>query len=170
MKPSLRDKESHQSPWCVTWPGPCHHRAPVVAEKYPPPLLPQPPQPPPPQPPSPQSPERESARERWGDRQTDRQRESRQRPCERVSYGTDLVLMTPTTPHHLPPLCAHPLPPIPPTPTSLRPGQYHPIIRNAGLFQLQCPMALPIQAPVHPSRHILPELTPDTRDSDSSPT
>ncbi len=36
MKPSLRDKESHQSPWCVTWPGPCHHRAPVVAKKYPP--------------------------------------------------------------------------------------------------------------------------------------
>lgn len=30
--------------------------------------------------------------------------------------------------------------------TSLRPGQYHPFIRNAGLFQLQCPMATPIQA------------------------
>lgn len=37
MKSSLRDKESHQSPWCVTWPGPCHHWAPVVAKKYPPP-------------------------------------------------------------------------------------------------------------------------------------
>lgn len=39
MKPSLRDKESNQSPWCVTWPGPCHHKAPVVARNihlYPP--------------------------------------------------------------------------------------------------------------------------------------
>ena len=45
MKPSLCDKESHQSPWCVTWPGPCHHRAPVVAEKYPPRPPPHPPLP-----------------------------------------------------------------------------------------------------------------------------
>ena len=116
--------------------------------------------------------ETERERERWGDSQTDRKRESRQRPCERVSYGTDLVLMTPTTPHHLPPaLC----PPSAthssnPHPTSLRPGRYHPFIRNAGLYRLQCPVALPIRAPVHPSGHILPELTPDTRHSDSSPT
>lgn len=130
-------RESHQSPWCVTRPGPCHHRAPVVAEKSPPPALPHP-----------HllslisSPERE--RGRSGDSQTDRKWESRQSPCECVSYGTDLVLMTPSV---CPPSATHSSNP---HLTSLRPGQYHPFIRNAALFQLQCPMALPTQAPIHP--------------------
>lgn len=158
MKPSLRDKESNQSPWCVTWPGPCHHKAPVVARNihlYPSFTTPT-------SFPSLHSPERE--RKRWGDSQTDRKRESRQRPCECVSYGTDLVLMTPAHTPLIPSPCAHPLPLSLPTstPTSLRPGQYHPFIRNAGLFQCQCPMALPIQAPIHPSGHMLPELVPHT--------
>lgn len=118
---------SNQSPWCVTWPGPCHHKAPVVAEKYPPLPLPAPhptctphhhlfssiAQP------------RESERERQ--RETDRKRESRQRPCECVSYGTDLVLMTPahthtrthsSSPHSVPTLC-HPVFPTSPPPCPL---------------------------------------------------
>lgn len=38
----MGDKRSHQSP-CVTRPGPCHHKTPVVAGKYPPPPLHHPP-------------------------------------------------------------------------------------------------------------------------------
>lgn len=72
--------------------------------------------------------------ERGGER--DRKRESRQRPCECVSYGTDLVQMTPLT--HTP----HSLPPCPPSatkashpyPTSLLPGQYNLFIKNANLL------------------------------------
>lgn len=51
-----------------------------------------------------------------GDRQTDRKRESRQRPCECVSYGTDLVLITlhtqPSSLHSVPTLCHPHLPPL----------------------------------------------------------
>lgn len=114
-KEIARDKKSHQSPWCVTWPGPCHHKAPVEAEKYPPPSVPHPQQ------------EKES--EVGG--QTER--ESPDRPCECVSYGTDLVLITqPLTPHPTT-LCP---PSANPHPTSPCPGQYHVFRRNAGLFQL----------------------------------
>lgn len=117
MMPSLHDKESHQSPWCVTWPGPCHHRAPVVAEKYPPLPLPHP---------HLLSLIAREGVQRWGAVRQTESRQSRQRPCEYVSYGTDLVLMTPThaPTHQLHPsaththiLCAHLLPPIPPTPS-----------------------------------------------------
>ena len=103
MKPSLHVKESHHSSWCVTWPGPCHHRAPVGVEKCPPlPLH------------NPHLLSLITSSERGGE--TVRQTESRQRPCDCVSYGTDLVLMTPTTshvPHSVPTLC-HPFLQAPP--------------------------------------------------------
>lgn len=129
MKPSLCDKESHQSSWCVTWPGPCHHRAPVVSEKKTPLSLPLPhlgpliaiPE-----------------GERGGE--TDRKRESRQRPCECVIWNR-FSANDPRTPPLIPPLCAHPLPPVSSTP--IRPGQCHPFVRNASLFQLRVPQLHP---------------------------
>lgn len=51
-----------------------------------------------------------------------------------------------------------------PHPTSLRSGQYHPFVRNAGLFQRQCPMAVSIQAPIHPFwSYASQSLVPDTQ-------
>lgn len=119
MKPSLCDKESHQSPWCVTWPGLCHHRAPVVAEKYPP-LLTHTPFPSPPA-----QREKEGERERETDRQgevggqSDRQKERVQTDAMWVCViwnrfsANDLPYPHPSSPY----LCTHPLPSISQTPT-----------------------------------------------------
>lgn len=152
--PSLHDKESHQSPWCVTWPGPCHHRAPVVAEKYPPLPLPHP---------HLLSLIAREGVERWGGSQTDRVQTEAMWVCviwNRFSANDP----HPRTDASAPPqryTHAHTLCPPSATYSSnpqlsfLHTGQYHPFTSKVGLFQNQCPMASPIQAQLRPS-HPLP--------------